>query len=364
MCKGLFKVKSERKIKGVDVISYFKQQSVLAKGIAVCFAIFILASCGKNTDDSMFQTSESAVNAYRTYLSDMRSMETLSTEHLIEAINGWQALRDSVFVRIAKDTANCIHANYESEIRGLHDSLRIEFTRLALEKSRTFADVLLIKEKTSQYRQDTELAQAVTDAESFFRSLDSVAPCHGNAKQTVSAYQSFLANTLKSGIDSKDKMLAFIQEEDRLFRSFLSHLPKLADADFSVITRDTEKCCLSIFQSAENGRLSYLDALVYTARRTNRRIILNALACCDDINQGNVKTEAQARAYVWMLLQPYVALDGFSVAILSDMERTTLHAVADRTPQMIAKLNKTAGTDNDQWQVLPGVLIKIMLTSI
>lgn len=364
MCKGLFKVKSERKIKGVDVISYFKQQSVLAKGIAVCFAIFILASCGKNTDDSMFQTSESAVNAYRTYLSDMRSMETLSTEHLIEAINGWQALRDSVFVRIAKDTANCIHANYESEIRGLHDSLRIEFTRLALEKSRTFADVLLIKEKTSQYRQDTELAQAVTDAESFFRSLDSVAPCHGNAKQTVSAYQSFLANTLKSGIDSKDKMLAFIQEEDRLFRSFLSHLPELADADLSVITRDTEKCCLSIFQSAENGRLSYRDALVYTARRTNRRIILNALACRDDINQGNVKTEAQARAYVWMLLQPYVALDGFSVAILSDMERTTLHAVADRTPQMIAKLNKTAGTDNDQWQVLPGVLIKIMLTSI
>lgn len=364
MCKGLFKVKSERKIKGVDVISYFKQQSVLAKGIAVCFAIFILASCGKNTDDSMFQTSESAVNAYRTYLSDMRSMETLSTEHLIEAINGWQALRDSVFVRIAKDTANCIHANYESEIRGLHDSLRIEFTRLALEKSRTFADVLLIKEKTSQYRQDTELAQAVTDAESFFRSLDSVAPCHGNAKQTVSAYQSFLANTLKSGIDSKDKMLAFIQEEDRLFRSFLSHLPELADADLSVITRDTEKCCLSIFQSAENGRLSYRDALVYTTRRTNRRIILNALACRDDINQGNVKTEAQARAYVWMLLQPYVALDGFSVAILSDMERTTLHAVADRTPQMIAKLNKTAGTDNDQWQVLPGVLIKIMLTSI
>lgn len=364
MCKGLFKVKSERKIKGVDVISYFKQQSVLAKGIAVCFAIFILASCGKNTDDSMFQTSESAVNAYRTYLSDMRSMETLSTEHLIEAINGWQALRDSVFVRIAKDTANCIHANYESEIRGLHDSLRIEFTRLALEKSRTFADVLLIKEKTSQYRQDTELAQAVTDAESFFRSLDSVAPCHGNAKQTVSAYQSFLANTLKSGIDSKDKMLAFIQEEDRLFRSFLSHLPKLADADLSAITRDTEKCCLSIFQSAENGRLSYRDALVYTARRTNRRIILNALACRDDINQGNVKTEAQARAYVWMLLQPYVALDGFSVAVLSDMERTTLHAVADRTPQMIAKLNKTAGTDSDQWQVLPGVLIKIMLTSI
>ena len=364
MCKGLFKVKSERKIKGVDVISYFKQQSILAKGIAVCFAIFILASCGKNTDDSMFQTSESAVNAYRTYLSDMRSMETLSTEHLIEAINGWQALRDSVFVRIAKDTANCIHANYESEIRGLHDSLRIEFIRLALEKPRTFADVLLIREQTSQYWQDTELMQLVAEAEPFFKPLDSVPTYKGSANAVVDKYRMFLSKTLKSGISGKSEMLAFIKEEDRLFRSFLSHLPELVDADHSAIMRDTEKCCLSIFQSAENGRLSYRDALVYTARRTNRRIILNALACRDDINQGNVKTEAQAKAYVWMLLQPYVALDGFSVAVLSDMERTTLHAVADRTPQMIAKLNKTAGTDNDQWQVLPGVLIKIMLTSI
>lgn len=31
---------------------------------------------------------------------------------------------------------------------------------------------------------------------------------------------------------------------------------------------------------------------------------------------------------------------------------------------MIANLNKIIGTENDQWQVLPGVLIKIMLTSI
>ena len=364
MFKGLFNEKIELIIKGMRRKSYSKTHGQCAKLLAVCLAIVTLASCGEKTGNSMFQAVKNAADAYRSYLSEVRKEENLPTERLIEKINDWQSLRDSVSACIAKDTANCIHANYESEIRGLHDSLRIEFTRLALEKSRTFADVLLIKEKTSQYRQDTELAQAVTDAEPFFRSLDSVAPCHGNAKQTVSIYQSFLANTLKSGISGKSEMLAFIKEEDWLFRSFLSHLPELADADLSAITRDTEKCCLSIFQSAENGRLSYRDALVYTARRTNRRIILNALACRDDINQGNVKTEAQAKAYVWMLLQPYVALDGFSVAVLSDMERTTLHAVADRTPQMIAKLNKTAGTGNDQWQVLPGVLIKIMLTSI
>ena len=364
MYKGLFNEKIELIIKGMRRKSYSKIHGQCAKLLAVCFATIALASCGNKTDNYTFQTDKEATNAYKSYLSEVRNMGTISTERLIESVNEWQILRDSVYACIAKGTTSRPHQNPENTVRMLHDSLRIEFTRLALSQPRSFADVLLIKEKTYQYRQDTELAQAVTDAEPFFRSLDSVAPCHGNAKQTVSIYQSFLANTLKSGISGKSEMLAFIKEEDWLFRSFLSHLPELADADLSAITRDTEKCCLSIFQSAENGRLSYRDALVYTARRTNRRIILNALACRDDINQGNVKTEAQARAYVWMLLQPYVALDGFSVAVLSDMERTTLHAVADRTPQMIAKLNKTAGTDSDQWQVLPGVLIKIMLTSI
>ena len=364
MCKGLFNEKIELITKGVERKSYSKAYGKFAKLLAVCFATIALASCGNKTDNYIFQTEEEAANAYKSYLSEVRNMGTISTERLIESVNEWQTLRDSVCVCIAKGTTSRQHLNSENTVRMLQDSLRIEFTRLALSQPRSFADVLLIKEMTSQYRKDIELAQAVTDIEPFFMSLDSVAPCHGNAKQIVSIYQSFLANTLKSGIDSKNQMLAFIQEEDRIFRSFLSHLPELADTDLSAVTDKTEKCCLSMFQSAEDGKISYRDALIYTAKRTNRRIILNALACRDDINQGKVKTEALARAYVWMLMQPYVALDGFSVAVLSDMERATLHAVADRTPQMISNLNKILGTENDQWQVLPGVLIKIMLTSI
>ena len=364
MFKGLFNEKIGLIIRSVKCKSYSKTHGQCVKLLAVCFAIVTLASCGEKTGNSMFQSVKNAADAYRSYLSEVRKEANLPTDRLIEKVNDWQSLRDSVSACVAKDTANRIHANYESEIRGLHDSLRIEFTRLALEKPRTFADVLLIRGQTFQYRQDTELMQLTAEAEPFFKPLDSVPTYKGSADAVVEKYRMFLSKTLKSGISGKSEMLAFIKEEDRLFRSFLSHLPELADADLSAIADETEKCYLSVFQSAEDGKISYRDALVYTARRTNRRIILNALACRDDINQGNVKTEAQARAYVWMLLQPYVALDGFSVAVLSDMERTTLHAVADRTPQMIAKLNKTAGTDNDQWRVLPGVLIKIMLTSI
>lgn len=83
-----------------------------------------------------------------------------------------------------------------------------------------------------------------------------------------------------------------------MFRSFLSYLPELADADLSAIADETEQCCLSVFQSAEDGKISYRDALIYTAKRTNQRIVFNALVCCDDIDQNKVKREEQARAYV------------------------------------------------------------------
>lgn len=357
-------MKSNRKTRNVSIISYLKARNLFAKSIAVSFAIVALASCEEKAGGSMFQTGKDAADVYRSYLSEVRKVESLPTERLIETVNDWQTLRDSVFAFIAGDTVSKLHSNYESVIQVLHDSLQIEFTRLALSKPRTLTDVLLVKEQTSRYRQDRELMQPATEAAPFFRSLDSIPSYKGSAKVIIENYRSFLSNTLKSGINTKDELLSYIKEEDRLFRAFLIHLPELATADLSAITRDTEKCCLSVFQSAENGTLSYQDALIYTAKRTNRRVVLNALTCCNDIGQGQIKTEAQARAYAWMLLQPYLTLDGFSMTVLSDDEKAALHEVAGLTPAMLARLNQVIGTDNDQWQTLPGLLIKIMLASI
>lgn len=364
MFKGLFNEKVELIIKGMKCKSYSKTHGQCAKLLAVCFATIALASCGNKTDNHIFQTDEEAANAYKSYLSEVRNMGTVSTGRLIESVNEWQILRDSVYASVAGDTSGKPHSNYEIIVQAAHDSLQVEFTRLALSKQRTFADALLFKEQTSRYRQDPELTRSAAEAEPFFKSLDSVSLYKGSDKVIIGKYRSFLSRTLKSGINDKDELLAFIKEEDRLFRSFLTRLPELAAADLSAITRDTEKCCLSVFRSAEDGRLSYRDALIYTAKRTNRRIVLNALVCCDDIDQNRVRSEEQARAYVWMLLQPYISLDGFNMTVMSETERIRLYEVANNTPLMIANLNKIIGTDNDQWPVLPGVLIKIMLTSI
>lgn len=357
-------METKRKIRSKSIISYLKKHNLFAKYVAVCFAISTLASCGNKSNSGIFQTGENVADAYRAYLSEVRDVESLTTERLIDALNDWQTLRDSVFAFIAGDTLGKPHSNYESIIQAVHDSLQIEFGRLALSRQRTLADVLLVKEQTSRYRQDSELMLSVAEVEPFFKSLDSVPLYKGGINVLLESYRSFLAKTLKSGINTKNELLAYIKEEDRLFRSFLVHLPELATADLSAITQDTEKCCLSMFQSAENGTISYQDALIYTARRTNRRIVLNALACYNDINRGMVKTEAQARAYAWMLLQPYLTLDGFSLTIMSDEEWTALYETADQTPVLIAGLNKIIGTDSDQCQILPGLLVKLTLASI
>lgn len=364
MYKLLSTSKKQQETEYLNIKSYSDKPRLTAGLLAVCFVAITMSSCGNKSGNSMFPTSESAAGAYRSYLSEIRTKDNLSTGELIKAVNEWQSLRDSVFARIGRDTMTRPHHGHESVVLALHDSLRIEFSRLALTTPRSLLDALLIREQTSGYRNDKKLMQAVAEAKPFFNSLDSV-PAYGDSgKAVVDRYGSFLAATLESGINSKDDMLTFIKEEDRLFRSFLARLPELACAGLSAITQDTEKCCMAIFRSAGNGSISYMDALVYTARRTARRIVLNVLACRDDINQGRVRSEGQARAYAWMLLQPCIALDGLGMAVMSDAERETLYEVAGQTPSLIASLDRISGMDDDRWKTLPELAIRIMIESI
>lgn len=364
MYKLLSISKMQQETEDMNIKSYSRKLYMSAGFLAVCFVAIAMASCGNRHGNSMFPTSESATDSYRSYLSEIRAKENLSTGELIRSVNEWRSLRDSVFARIGRDTTTRPHHGHEGVVQALHDSLRIEFSRLALSTPRTFRDVLLIKEQTSGYRNDKKLVQAVSEAKPFFNSLDSVPTYKGNGKAVIERYRSFLAKTLESGINSKDDMLTFIKEEDRLFRSFLARLPDLACADLSAITRNTEKCCMAIFQSAGNGSIPYLDALVYTAKRTARRIVLNALACRDDIDQGRVRSGNQARAYAWMLLQPCIAMDGLCMAVMSDAERETLYGIAGQTPSLITGLDRIAGMEDDRWNTLPELAIRIMIESI
>lgn len=100
-------------------------------------------------------------------------------------------------------------------------------------------------------------------------------------------------------------LTTFIEKEDAVYRAFLSRLPDFDGENLSDITHDTERCCAQVFLAAERNDITYRNAMIYLAMRTNRRLIQNVRTCIDDICNKKVKTPAQAQAYIWMLLQPY-----------------------------------------------------------
>lgn len=130
------------------------------------------------------------------------------------------------------------------------------------------------------------------------------------------------------------------------------------------ITRDTERCCSQLFLAAEREEITYREAMLYLAMRTNRRQIQNMQVCIDDIHDRKVKTPAQAQAYIWMLVQPYTSLDGFCLTLLSDGERKQLDRMAAQTPAAFKALIRILQSESARLDELPGMLMEIFIHTL
>ena len=330
---------------------------------AVLAVILVCTSCGSGKQSLSYKTSEEAVKAFSAYLSDVRSKEVLTSDKLIAEVAKWRETRDSVVSCLRKDTIQTIHRDWNQNFHEIHDSLRKEFCRIVLAKPRTYKDVLLLKEVTSPYMQDEDLQKAKADAQPFFAFLDGITIYNMAFPKLLERYRKFLAQVQKKGIHSKGDLLEFIKEEDRLFRSFLSHLNETDKQNMQDIIQDTERCCLQVFRSADRKELSYRDALVYMTMRTNRRLVLNASQCINDAKNGKVKTPTSAQAYIWMLVQPYTSIDGLGIAVLSDIDRKRIDKIADETPTAIERLGRILQMDKERTKELPALFMKIIVTT-
>lgn len=240
----------------------------------------------------------------------------------------------------------------------------MEFSRLALSKSRTYKDVLLVKEQVSLHLKDAELHRAAEAIRPFFTSLDSRPVCPGNRQRVLTAYRDVLTQTIDYGIHCIADLTIYIEKEDAAFRAFLSRLPDFDGVDLSDITHDTERCCSQVFLAAERNDITYQDAMVYLAMRTNRRLIQNVQTCIDNIRDKKVRTPAQAQAYIWMLLQPYSSMDGFCISLLSSEERRHLDTLAMQTSDAFEVLGKILQSGNNRLDELPGMLLEAFIHTL
>lgn len=345
-------------------ISYFGGRRHISILYAITFAILLLASCSKDASELSFHDAREALDAQKVFLSRMKSDKDLSMEHLADKISKWRTLEDSVSACLMRDTIKKAHSFPMEDFSNVHDSIRDEFMRIATAKRRTFKDVLLLKMKATPYKGMKETDSLSIVASRFFESLDSLPEYKGDKTRILTTYHFFLEKVKKEGIANQSQFLTFLKTEDRLFRTFLSHLHEMSDVSVSHITSGTEDVCKMIAQSSRKGNLPARDAVAYMAVRTNRRIIANAQTCIADIKSGKVTSAEQRTAYFWMILQPFLSVDDFGMSMLSEKQRKDLVQLSTDALGTIACLSRSLQMDKNMTDGLPDMFIKLYISSL
>ena len=254
--------------------SYYKTPSFLTGRCIVSLTILGLISCSDRNGKSLSEATNDPAGIYREYLYNIRRQKDSSFQVLTEHILQWQTVKDSVFRHFRNDTISHPHSNQREECIRLHDSIRIEFSRLALSKTRTYQELLALKGEFSPYNNDEELHHAAGEIRPFFNSLDNLPFHKGNKEQILAAYRMLLTRTIRNGIHSRNELITYITKEDAIFRAFLSHLHDFEGESMADITRGTEQLFADI-----------------PCRREKRDYLSGGYALFDDAHQPSPNTK-------------------------------------------------------------------------
>ena len=178
---------------------------------------------------------------------------------------------------------------------------------------------------------------------------------------TISAYY-ILLKSVKS-FKQERQLLSFITEEDKCFRSLMNYLSKVSNSDLQNLTNATTAIFDDLYSSVGNKSDDVNDrTMLYLTMRFNRRIIQNAMACRNDIINNQRLDRDQRANYKWMLIQPFMAIDDYSTAVLTEEQRETLIKLTDELPALLGKLDVQKKSDNEQIK-LTNVLANYFLKS-
>jgi hypothetical protein len=323
----------------------------------------IFMSCATDKGYS-FSSPEQAISEYQKFAQNLSQISDAETEELVMHICNWQELGDSVFKYISNDPSFDAHFHLTSEFLSVSDSIRTNIARLACCQNRSLEEILKIKDKTSSYRNDKSILLAKDKAHAFYEQFSNTMINPSTKDEAISAYCGFLDDEKKRGISTMDDFFRFIMLEDLFFRGFLQHLSEYGATPLTDITANTEDVCKQIFEAASSGNLDSKDVVLYMAVRTNRRLILNAQTCIDEIKTGNIQGQEQLAAYQWMIKQPFLSIDGFSVALLSDRQKYELQRIANDFSDILHQLETNNANAVLQCDELAQQILKIYISSL
>lgn len=310
--------------------------------IGIAAVIMCFTACGNRQKTFVFNSGKEALEACNKQLSELRGMTECDTEELTEIITTWSVLRDSVICYFMRDSLSESDMEIQSEFLDIPDSIRREITRLAFSRQRTMKEVVTIRKKTAKNTSNVK-KEDYKVARKFFGSMDD-APLFPTLEQTLVEYDKILTG---NPFKKEGELHEFIRKEDRCFRSLLAHLNDVPQKQLQVITNKTAALFNNLYTNATADLTNEVNerVMLYLTMRFNRRVIQNAEVCKKNINQGVLLTDQMAGNYRWMIIQPYMTIDNYGMALLTDKQGEILGKLADELPRLLAYVD---GKDYDK----------------
>ena len=195
----------------------------------------------------------------------------------------------------------------------------------------------------------------------FHTPQEAVVACHeelAKVKQMNSATIDELAQVINTWTELQDSTMSLMMRDSTMtahndlandffavadsFRMEITDLAltqKRSMADvmkLKVATSSNRKVALAS-EEFKSVRQYYMDF--------NRRIIQSAESCRNDINAKKPLTAKQGANYRWLLIQPFLALDNYATAALTEQQIETLNQLAEELPRLLAYVD---GKDYDR----------------
>lgn len=324
--------------------------------------ISLLPSCGKQESSRfVFHSSEEAVAACHKELATLREIKTADISKLTTVVADWQVLQDSVYNCLSRDTTIQLNTHLTTDYYTVSDSIREELVRIAKLQPRSLHDVTYLKIHTAQGREKIHDSQDFKNASELFIGMEK-SGLYSDLTVTLAAYNNLLDTT--DVFSKENEVVDFLCKEDKCFRSLMAYLSEAGQNDLALITGKTSRLFDDLYGRVSAGGNSTVSERMslFLTMRFNRRIIQNAEACMKDIHGKKRLSDQQKDSYRWMLIQPFMSIDSYSMASLTDRQEKALLYLADELPSLFACLDNTPNSDKEL-QKLNEVLSDFFLSS-
>lgn len=312
--------------------------------VLLFMAITVLTGCSNKKNVFLFKNASEAINACHTELSEIRKLKEPSINELADKAARWVALQDTTYSLMMNDSTMDFDNPIAIDFYAVSDSIRNEIIRAALSKKRTMKDVLYFKVHTARDRDKTQESEDYKKAVKFYAEADAMA-LYKDLPTTMNEYQKLLGTS--TSLQKEQQLLDFIKKEDVCFRSMMAFLPSVTQEQLRIITQETAEMFDNLYRSAsaEPEKAVNSRVMLFLSMRFNRRIVQNAQAVERDVKKNITLNDQQRANYRWMIVQPFLSIDNFSMAAITKEQEKALFDIAEELPKTLSSLD---GKDYDK----------------